>query len=164
MQNGRIAAAFAAAALAGSVISAQTAPTTTLIGCVYAEKDVPGRAPNIAERAGVAEDYILAEISPADSAKPIGTSGSANRQATHSMYKLEKAADRELKAMVGTRVAVTGRIDAEANDAVGQPPASAQTNNADKVLGHDRIDLPEFEVSSIRTVSGACPARPTTSR
>jgi hypothetical protein len=167
MQKGRVAATLATVALAGSVISAQTsqtAQTTTLIGCVYEEKDVPGRAPNVAERAGVLEDYILAEISPAEAAKPKGTSGSTTRPTTYSMYKLEKAADSELKAMVGKRVEVTGRIDAEANDAAGQPPASVQTNKADKALGHDRIDLPEFEVSSIRAVSGTCPAKPSTSR
>jgi hypothetical protein len=80
------------------------------------------------------------------------------------MYKLEKVADSELQTMVGKRVEVTGRIDAEAKDTTGQPPASAQTNKTDKVVGHDRIDLPEFEVTSIRAVSGTCPAKPATSR
>lgn len=154
-------AAISAAILAGSVMSAQTA-STTIIGCVYEEKDVPGRAPNLAERAGVLEDYILAEITPAEAAKPTGTSGAAPK--TYSMYKLERAADSELKAMVGKRVEVTGRVDAEAGDSAGQPPASAQTNKTDRIVGHDRIDLPEFEVSSIKAVSGSCPAKPTTAR
>ena len=44
-------AAASAAILAASAASAQTA-STTIIGCVYQEKDVPGRAPNPAERAG----------------------------------------------------------------------------------------------------------------
>jgi hypothetical protein len=161
MQKTRLAAALATAALASSVISAQTSQTTTLVGCVYHEKDVPGRAPNPAERAGILEDYILAEISPAEAAKPTGTTG---RPMTYSMYKLEKTADSELKAMVGKRVEVTGRIDAEASDATGQPPSSVQTNKADKIIGNDRIDLPEFEVTSIRAVSGTCPAKPVTSR
>jgi hypothetical protein len=76
--------------------------------------------------------------------------------------KLEHAADDQLKAMVGKRVEVTGRVDAEAGDAAGAPPASAHTNKTDKVVGHDRIDLPEFEVTSIKAVSGSCPAKPTT--
>ena len=156
-------AAISAASLAGSVMSAQTA-STTIIGCVYAEKDVPGRAPNPAERAGVLEDYILAEITPAEAAKPTGTSGAARIPTTYSMYKLERASDSELKAMIGKRVEVTGRIDAEAGDSVGRPPASVQTNKTDRIVGHDRIDLPEFEVSSIRAVSGTCPAKPTTGR
>jgi hypothetical protein len=63
------AASFALAA-SGVAISAQAPaaqaqdaakPATTITGCVYNEKDVPGRAPNVAERAGVLEDYILAE-------------------------------------------------------------------------------------------------------
>ena len=35
--------------------SAQTTrqSNTTVVGCVYEEKDVPGRSPNIAEKAGV---------------------------------------------------------------------------------------------------------------
>ena len=156
------AVAIASATFATSTLSAQSA-STTLIGCVYQEKDVPGRAPNVAERAGILEDYILAELSPAEAAKPSGTTGSSV-PTTYSMYKLEKAADSQLKAMVGKRVEVTGKIDAEAKDSTGQPSASVQTNKTDKIVGHDRIDLPEFEVSSIRAVGGTCPAKPTTNR
>jgi len=163
-----VAAAIATAALAGTSLAAQAAQTqaaqTTITGCVYEEKDVPGRAPNPAERVGLLEDYILAEISPAEAARPTGTTGAANRPTTYSMYKLEKAADSELKDMVGKRVEVTGRIDADADDAAGQPPDSSRTNRTDRVIGHDRLDLPEFEVSSIREVSGTCPAKPTTGR
>jgi hypothetical protein len=153
--------------LAGSALFAQTAQTAaqrTITGCVYEEKDVPGRAPNLAERAGILEDYILAEITPAEAAKPVGTGGSLETPATYSMYKLEHAADSELQAMVGKRVEATGRIQTEADDTTGQPPASAQTSKTDRVIGHDRIDLPEFEVTSIRVVAGDCPARPTTDR
>lgn len=153
----------ATATIAGSIALAQTTTPATITGCVYNEKDVPGRAPNPAERLGLSEDYILAEITPAEAAKPTGTSGAAI-PTTYSMYKLEKAADSQLKALVGKRVEVTGRIDAEANDAAGQPPASAQTNKTDRIIGHDRIDLPELEVSSIRAVSGTCPAKPSTAR
>jgi hypothetical protein len=160
--------AITAATLASSATSAQNASaqnaSTTLIGCVYEEKDVPGRAPNLAERAGILEDYILAEISPAEAARPTGTTGTPGTPTTYSMYKLERAADSELKGLVGKRVEVTGRIDASADDATGQPPASAQTNRTDRVVGHDRIDLPEFEVTSIRAVAGSCPAKPTVSR
>jgi hypothetical protein len=154
--------ALTSATLAGSVIAAQGAPTT-IVGCVYEEKDVPGRAPNPVERAGILEDYILAEISAAENAKPTGTTG-ATAPTTYSMYKLEKVADSELKALVGKRVEVTGRVDAKADDTAGQPPASAQTNRTDRVVGHDRINLPEFEVSSIRAIAGSCPAKPTTAR
>ena len=78
------------------------------------------------------------------------------------MYKLEFADDSKLKAVVGKRVEVMGRIDAEPGDNVpraGQP--TPQTSQTDRIVGHDKIDLPEFELTSIREVSGTCPATPT---
>jgi hypothetical protein len=133
---------------------------------VYKEKDVPGRAPNVAERAGVSEDYILAEVKTAESASgsaatsgPTGTSGTTAAHAG-TMYKLEKIADEQLKAAVGKRVEVTGRIDAEANDAAGSSGGAPATTKTDRAIGHDRVNLPEFEVTSMRQVSGSCPAIP----
>ncbi len=158
-----VAAAIAAAPLATSVVSAQSSPVT-LTGCVYEEKDVPGRAPNIAERAGILEDYILAELSPAEASRPVGTSGSSIAPTTYSMYKLEKVADTQLKAMVGKRVEVTGSINVDAKDSTGQPSAALDTNKTDKAIGHDRIHLPEFAVTNMRAVAGTCPAKPTTAR
>jgi hypothetical protein len=136
--------------------------TTTLTGCVYREEDVPGRAPNPAERAGVLEDYILAEVSapgktsPSPTSTPgaTGTSGIAQK-----MYKLELVDDEKLKTLVGKRVEVIGRIDAEAGDAT-KPAEARPTTPTDKAIGRDRIDLPEFEVSTIREIAGTCPAKP----
>jgi len=55
-------------------------------------------------------------------------------------------------------VEVTGRIDAEAGDSksAAAPPAS----QTDKAIGHDKVDLAEFEVTSMREVEGSCPATP----
>jgi len=129
--------------------------TTTLTGCVYQEKDIPGRAPNVAERAGVLEDYILVDAAPASSATPgaTGTSG-----APHKIYKLERIDDEKLKAVVGKRVEVTGRIDAEPGDA--RTAKGERTSDVDKAIGRDKIDIAEFEVVSIKEVSGTCPAKP----
>ena len=135
--------------------------SATLTGCVYKEKDIPGRAPNVAEKAGVLEDYILADVRPAaasgGTAGAIGTSGTT---AKAPMYKLELIADEKLQAVVGKRVEVTGRIDAEAGDAKAQPATPPTTSPTDKAIGHDKIDLPEFEVSSMKEVAGNCPASP----
>ena len=76
------------------------------------------------------------------------------------MYKLELIADEKLQAVVGKRVEVTGRIDAEAGDAKAQPATPPTTSPTDKAIGHDKIDLPEFEVSSMKEVAGNCPASP----
>jgi hypothetical protein len=136
----------------------------TLAGCVYREQDVPGRAPNVAERAGVLEDYILAEVTPnqrqgAPSTSTPGAAGTSGTGKAGTMYKLELIADEKLRAMVGKRVEVTGRIDAEAGDQTATS-ATPSTTKTDRVIGRDRIDLPEFEVTSIREVTGTCPAKP----
>ncbi len=57
-------------------------PTTTLAGCLYREDQVPGRKPNVAERAGVLEDYILADTAVAGSAKPGATPGATGATGT----------------------------------------------------------------------------------
>ena len=143
-------------------------PATVLTGCVYREKDVPGRAPNVAESAGVLEDYILADVKPgaatsAGSSTAIpGATGTGGTMAAKAgtMYKLEKIADEQLRAAVGKRVEVTGRIDAEAGDKTAPAAGTPATTQTDRAIGHDRIDLPEFEVTSLREVAGSCPATP----
>jgi hypothetical protein len=131
---------------------------------VYQEKDVPGRAPNVAERAGILEDYILAEVTPSQpqgtpSTATPGTTGTSGTAKSGAMYKLELVDDAKLKAMVGKRVEVTGRIDAEAGDRTPTSP-TPPTTPTDRAIGRDRIDLPEFEVSSIKEVTGTCPPKP----
>jgi hypothetical protein len=128
---------------------------TTLTGCLYNERDVPGRTPNVAEKAGVLEDFILADVtmpaapsggSRATTPGVAGTSGTAP-----TMYKVENIADETLRGLVGKRVEVAGRIDAERGQTAPTP---------DKGIGPDRINLPEFEASSIKEVTGTCPAKP----
>jgi hypothetical protein len=144
--------------------AAASQPSTTLTGCVYREQDVPGRAPNPAERAGVLEDYILAEVmsSQPQSTPSAGTPGATGTSGTAkagAMYKLELIDDEKLKAVVGKRVEVTGRIDAEAGDKA-PTAATPPTTPTDRAIGRDRIDLAEFEVTSMREVPGTCPAKP----
>jgi hypothetical protein len=75
------------------------------------------------------------------------------------MYKLELIADEKLQAVVGKRVEVTGKIDAEAGD-MAKPATPPPASGTDKALGRDKIDIPEFEVSSMKEVPGSCPASP----
>jgi hypothetical protein len=177
MVNKSIGLSFAAAVCSGLVLSAQApAPATqpqrpqpptvastqqaatTIVGCVYEEKDVPGRSPNIAEKAGVLEDYILAEIRPSAPTATPGAAATSGGSQLGTMYKLEHADDSKLKAVVGKRVEVTGRIDREAGDSAAPPAAVPNPSQADKAIGRDKIDLAEFEVASIKEVPGACPA------
>jgi len=135
-------------------------PATTLTGCLYRENQIPGRTPNVAEKAGMMEDYILAGAAAAGSeAKPgatpgaTGTSGTA--AGTGKMFKVEGPADEKLKALVGKRVEVTGKIDPE-----GGAGATTTSPTPDRSPSPDKINLPEFEATSIREVSGTCPATP----
>jgi hypothetical protein len=122
---------------------------STMVGCLYREAQVPGRSPNVAEQAGVLEDYILVGAAPASSAQS-STSASASGASAASgrMFKVEGIDDDRLKAMVGKRVEVSGRVDADVE------------GRRDQSLGPDTINLPEFEAQSIREVSGECPATP----
>ncbi|HEX5108812.1 MAG TPA: hypothetical protein VFV95_10215 [Vicinamibacterales bacterium] len=173
-----------AAACSGSLIAAQqpqTKPqsgadaqtsrktTATVVGCVYREKDIPGRAPNVAERAGILEDYILAETSSYPSQPggkgAAGTTGAGAPAATGTsgaagaMYKLEFVDDAKLKSLVGKRVEAVGRIDAEEGDSPAPAPGTT-TSKTDKIIGRDQVNLSEFEVSTIKEVAGTCPATP----
>jgi hypothetical protein len=131
--------------------------TATLVGCLYRESQVPGRTPTVAERAGVLEDYILADASmpaatrPGTPAGAVDTSGTA--PSTGNMYKVENIPDERLKALVGKRVEVSGRIDPEDAGLGGGA-------TRDRGPGPDDVNLPEFEAASIREVSGTCPAVP----
>jgi len=133
-------------------------PTTTLTGCLYREDQVPGRKPNVVERAGILEDYILAGVTVAgEPQRPTGTAGSAGTAvpSTGTMYKVENIADEKLKALVGKRVEVTGHIDPEGRSRLGVGGAKP-----DAGIGPDKISLPEIEASSIREVPGTCTAKP----
>ena len=153
---------------ASATASTQTAATTTIQGCVYREQDIPGRSPNVAEKAGVMEDYILV-AAPAGMSATAGTSGTTPPAAAGTTgtagaamsgikaYKLEKVADEQLRAVVGKRVEVTGRVDAERGDTA---TGTASTPARDANVGPDKIELPEFEVTSIKEVEGTCPAAP----
>ena len=133
-----------------SGVGAQTVANLTLVGCLYHEKSVPNRTPNVAEKAGVREDYILAGATmSADAAKNTAL-------ATGNMYEVDDISEDKLRPLVGKRVEVTGRIDPE-NNKLGAAPAGP---TPDKGPGPDTINLPEFDASTIKEVAGTCPATP----
>ena len=139
-----------------SVASEKNA-TIVLSGCLVREQDAPGRKPNVAERAGVMEDYILTDAKaggerPAGAPGAVGTSGS-NAQNISRMYKVEGIPDERLKALVGKHVEVTGRVDADDSREVSpNAPAGAATPKSSS------DDMPEFEATAIREVPGNCAA------
>lgn len=129
----------------------------TLAGCLYHEESIPGRSPNVAEKAGVGEDYVLADASPARDQnrapdRPIADAGNPAAAtaglATGRMYKVTKIDDKRLKDLVGKRVEITGAIKPDNDVAPGERPANFE-------------NLPNIEGTSISEVAGAtCPAQP----
>jgi len=129
--------------------SADETGMTTVTGCVYREQDVPGLKPNIAERAGIGEDYILADIKPGGSSE---ASASSNPLSGLRMVKLEGVDDERLRSFVGQRVEVSGTVSDLEDARQSATPGATGSGDAP--------DLANFEVSSIRQVSGDCPASP----
>lgn len=88
-----------------------TSQVITIAGCLKEEKDVAGLTPNVAERAGVTEDFVLTNAKMAASSTVSGI-------ALASRYEVEGIAEAELKKHVNHQVEITGTItQAAATDA-----------------------------------------------
>jgi hypothetical protein len=96
--------------------AAQEQPAVTVEGCLLREQDIPGRKPNIAERAGVMEDYVLANAKVIKGTAPKGTTepkageptGTAGTLAP--MYDVKGIDDEQLKPLAGKRVQIEGHF------------------------------------------------------
>lgn len=104
----------------------------TITGCLKEEKDVPGRRPNIAERAGIAEDYLLTNVK-------MGQGSTAQGIGLAPLYEIEGIDDAELKKHLNHQVELTGTIS-------GQPGATPE-------------DAPEFQATSLKMISATCAAQ-----
>lgn len=131
--------------------AAQPAATVTVEGCLVREADVPGRKPNVAERAGVLEDYILTSVKmvkgtapkqaaaqPKAGEAPTGTSGMQPV-----MYEVKGIDDEKLKSLVGRRVQIEGTFEDLSETT---KPATPE-------------HLADIKGTVIRQVSGECPAK-----
>ena len=134
-----------------------TAARVTVEGCLVSEDKVPGREPNIAERAGILEDYILTSTrvvkgtAPKASSSPDSPSSAAPSSATVArspMYKVTGIDDDRLKQLLNQRVQVEGIfVDVDRENAAPQAAAAVE-------------DLVEIRGATIREVpGGVCPAK-----
>jgi hypothetical protein len=126
--------------------AAAPAQSITLEGCLVKEKDVPGRTPNPAEKAGVMEDYILTNAkvkspgaAPPAAEQPTGTSG-----ASGSMFEVRGLDSQRLQEFAGQRVEIVGKID---------PKDLSERARAGSPAG----DLPEIQATTIKKAEGTCP-------
>lgn len=132
----------------------EKAKTVTVEGCLVREADVPGRKPNVAERAGIAEDYILTSTKMIKGSAPQGSpqarpgetpTGTAG--AREPMYEVEGIDDEKLKQHAGRRVQIEGTFE-NVDRARTKPEAQTPAD-----------DLVELRGTVIRQVSGDCPAK-----
>lgn len=133
-----------------------TAPVT-VEGCLLREEDVPGRKPNVAERAGIGEDFILTQAkvikgtapshaasSTASTAKPGEAVGTSGTKPGSMMFEVEGISSADLKKHAGHRVQIEGKFE--------------DLDNAAKAPGSTSDDLVEIRGVAIRQVAGECPA------
>lgn len=116
----------------------------TATGCLKQEKDVPGGKPNIAERAGLGEDFILT------SAKL--TKGRATGSTVKgAMYKIEGLDDEKLRAHINQEVEVTGRLqDRTAITGEKKPTRPSADTPPDEVQ--------QIHATTIRMIAASCKA------
>src|SRR5688572_22497246 len=77
-------------------------PTMTIAGCLLKEKDA-GVKPNVAERTGVTEDFILTEVK-------MSPSSSVSGIAVSTRYKIAGITEAELQKHLNHQVELTGQL------------------------------------------------------
>jgi len=131
--------------------ASQSARTVTVEGCLMREADVPGRKPNVAERAGMGEDYILTSTKVVKGSAPSAAGAKGDDKPTgtagmRAMYEVSGIEGDQLKQHAGQRVQIDGMFE-----------------NADRATGAGQTasdDLVELRGTTIRKVAGECPAKP----
>jgi len=158
--------------------------TVTITGCLREEKDVPGRTPNAAERAGMGEDFVLTNVK-------MGQGSSTSGIGLAQMYQVEGLDDAELKKHIGHQVEVQGRLQVRggagmtgAGRATGGTTAGTTGGTTSGTTGGTtagttggttagtagrttggtttagaNADLPEIQATSIRMISQTCQAQ-----
>ena len=138
----------------------------TITGCIQKEADYraakdAGKGGAAGTGAGVGNEFILAQASPAsaaDPATPTGTSESAGSMA----FELTGPNEGQVSQFVGKRVEIKGKVKAAETSASGRPTggATAGAPPAGVDVASKDLQLRELEISSVKEASGSCaPAR-----
>jgi hypothetical protein len=103
-------------------MAVQQGAVVELIGCLYRERDIPGRPPNAPgytltnahpPEGLVRSDESRLKSSPAGGAPAVPLDKAVLGSGGNKMYLIEKIAEDRLTALLAKRVEVTGRIGAE---------------------------------------------------
>ena len=142
------------------------AESVTLIGCVQSESDYRrannlGKGGAVGTGVGAGDEFVLinaAKLDPAAPAGATGTSGTTPAAGTEA-YELSGDKEDDVKAFLGKRVEITGKLKAaEMSPAgptggatAGAPPAGVDAASKD-------LKLREIDVISVKEATGTCPA------
>ena len=121
------------------------AQVVTVTGCLKAEKDVPGRRPNAAERAGITDDYVLTNVKMAQGSPASGIGLAA-------MYEIEGIAEAELQKHLNHQVEIVGSLTP--GNTQGNRGAAAATGSAASA----NADLPQLQGTTLKMLSATCTA------
>jgi hypothetical protein len=119
----------------------------TATGCLKQEKDVPGGQPNVAERAGVGEDFILTNAKVTR-----GSAGAASASPTGKglTFKIEGLDDEKLRSHINQQVEVQGRLGA----AGSATPAPQPGQPAGERTPPDEVQ--EIRATTIKSIAATC--------
>jgi hypothetical protein len=114
------------------------------------EKDVPGARPNVAERAGVGEDFILTQAKLTKQGETAPPAARAGKTAKGAMYKISGLDDEKLRAMSNQQVEVQGRLREKTLMGATKPTTPGPTTPPDEVQ--------EIRATSIKMIAATCTA------
>ena len=137
--------------------------TVVVVGCIQSEADFRkarnlGRGGTAGTGIGVGNEFILIDTKMASAGTPptAGTTGAAAQP-----FKLAGTNEGKASQFVGKRVEITGAL--KPAETAGATPtrrraAGGQPPQIDVFAGED-LKLRELEVTSVREVTGTCPAK-----
>ena len=141
------------------------AQQVTIVGCVQREEDYR-KAHNLGKGGmgsgvGQGDEFVLVGASIAGAAAPAtsGATGTSGGTAEGTAFELTGDKEDELKALVGKRVEIMGKMKAAEKGpagATGGATAGAPPTGVD-VLSAD-LRLREVDIASVKETTGTCPA------
>jgi hypothetical protein len=157
-----------------SASAQQGTAAVTVEGCLRREQDVPGRSPNVVERAGVQEDFILTDTKMVKGSAPAaaragaasgataGSSGSTTAPGGSTAPAGGATASTQQARPTGTAgsTAAMYEVDGLSDDMMKQHAGRrVQIDGNFETLGNDTVepgDLLDLEATAIRPVAGEC--------
>jgi len=115
----------------------------TATGCLKQEKDVPGAKPNVAERAGVGEDFILTQAKLTK-----GGAGAPGAGRKGAMYKISGLDDEKLRSLSNQQVEVQGRLIEKTMLGATKPSTPGPDTAPDEVQ--------EIRATAIKMIAATC--------